>query len=323
MILSMLTLSGCYTVDLQALTPSWLIDRTRILAVEAEVTARPSDPDFEDVGLTEPRPGDIVSFRSLVVHPDYSEFGVTWMGCLPEEADNFGCEIDMEAIEALFEVDPEELTPAELLELMAAAQEAGFWGFEPYFPPALTVPEDVLDDLTEGERQEGLNYFITLSTFPMFEDEEGNLVEVTEEDEPESTEIAYKRMPVSEALTPNHSPAIEHLAVDGFPVEVGQVMHVSPGQPYDLEPMLDETTLEVYRYTTSDGVEEDRVEEPYFTFYATGGDFVANFALYPNSAVQWVAPEASEDEEVTVWVVVRDRRGGMAWWTQPLVVDAP
>ena len=57
----LLMLTGC---NYESMSPSWLIDRTRILGVQAEVAGEP--------GLAEPRPGDRVVFRSLTVHPDYA-----------------------------------------------------------------------------------------------------------------------------------------------------------------------------------------------------------------------------------------------------------
>ena len=50
----LLMLTGC---NYESMSPSWLIDRTRILGVQAEVAGEP--------GLAEPRPGDRVGFRSL------------------------------------------------------------------------------------------------------------------------------------------------------------------------------------------------------------------------------------------------------------------
>jgi len=310
-VIALLLLTGC---NYEAMAPSWLIDRTRILGVQAEVNGEP--------GLAEPRPGDRVSFRSLTAHPDYDDFAVTWMGCLPDEASNFGCEVDIEAVNALFDVDTEELTAQELLELLAQAQELGFLGFEPYFTPALQVPDDVLNGLTEEERLEGLNYFLTLSAFPMEEDESGELVEVDGlADDDGLVELAYKRMPVSEASTPNHNPELASFEVDGIDIAADQLLHVSAGQTYTLDPILGETAIEEYRYVTSDGAEETRIEEPYFTFYATGGTFDYNFSLYPYSAVDWTAPDDAVGEPHRVWVVVRDRRGGMGWWTLQLGVD--
>ncbi len=311
----MLTLLWLAACNYESMAPSWLIDRTRILGVQAEVFGVP--------GLAEPRPGDLVTFQSLVVHPDYEVFGVTWMGCLPDDASSFGCEVDMEAIEALFEVDTEELTPQELQALFAEAQEAGFLGFEPYFPPFLTVPDDVLDSLTEEERLEGQNYFLTLTAFP-YETEEGDtgeFIEVDLEGDDQLTEIAYKRMPVSEAITPNHNPEMVTLQVDGHPLEEGQVLHLTAGQQYDLEPILGENAIEEYRYVTSEGVEETRTEEPYFTFYATGGDFDVDYALYPHSSVTWTAPEDPAGTSHRLWAVTRDRRGGMSWWTINAVLE--
>jgi hypothetical protein len=307
----LLLLTGC--ANYEPMSQSWMIDRTRILGVQAEVASEP--------GLAEPRPGDRVVFRSLVVHPDYSDFAVTWMGCLPDDANNFGCEVDIEAVSALFDVDIDELTNQELLALYAEAQELGFLGLEPYFSPFLVVPEDVLADLTAEEQLEGLNYFLTLSAFPLFEDENGEWVEPDLEQDDNSIELAYKRMPVSTASTPNHNPELSALTVDGYPIEPNQVLHVTAGQSYALDPILGETAIEAYEYVTSNGETETRIEEPYFTFYATGGSFDYSYSLYPYSSVQWTAPDVSAGAELRVWVVIRDRRGGMGWWTLDLVVD--
>ncbi len=309
--IALMLLTAC---EYEAMSPAWLVDRTRVLAVSAEVVGQP--------GLAEPRPGDTVTFQSLVVSPDHEHFGVTWMGCLPEDANDFGCEVDLDEVEALFDQDLEELSTQELLELLAQAQELGLLGIEPYLPPSLQVPAEVLDDLTEEERLEGLNYFLTVSAFPLTENEEGELVEVEGlEDDEDLVELAYKRMPVSEATTPNHNPELTALQVDGYPMAADQVVHVTAGQTYSLDPILGETAIEQYEYTTSDGVVETRTEEPYFTFYATGGSLAYNASLYPHSAVDWVAPDDEPGSEHRVWAVVRDRRGGMAWWTLDLVVE--
>lgn len=308
--LSLLLMSGC---GYESMAPSWLIDRTRILAVQAEVAGQP--------GLAEPRPGDFVTFRSLTANPVYGDFAVTWMGCLPDEASSFGCDVDIDAVSALFEVDLESLTNEELLALLAEAQEAGFLGFEPYFSPFLQVPEDVLDGLEEDQKLEGIYYFLTLSAFPLEEDDQGELVDVDVSEDDSLVELAYKRMPVSEATTPNHNPEVTSFQVDDYPVAADQLLHVTAGQTYTVNPVLGETALEEYRYVASDGTEETRIEEPYFTFYATGGGFDYNFSLLPNSSVEWTAPDDPDGTGHRVWVVVRDRRGGMGWWTMDVVVD--
>ena len=134
--------------------------------------------------------------------------------------------------------------------------------------------------------------------------------------------LAYKRMPVSQASTPNHNPDILGVEVDGYPIAAEQVLHVSAGQTYIVDPVLSETAIEDYRYIISEGVEETRTEEPYFTFYTTGGNFDYNFSLYPKASVEWTAPDDPDATSHRVWVVARDRRGGMGWWPLELVIDA-
>ncbi|MCB9761391.1 MAG: hypothetical protein H6739_16230 [Alphaproteobacteria bacterium] len=95
--------------------------------------------------------------------------------------------------------------------------------------------------------------------------------------------------------------------------------------------LLDLSTVEAYTYVNSDGEEEARTEEPYFTFYATGGTFVEPFTLWSaddgdpdtpsTSAATWTAPVDPETPEVQVLIVVRDRRGGMAWSQLDILVE--
>lgn len=267
-----LLLGGCTT---QPLTPSWLLDRTRILAVAA-------DP-------AEPRPGDTVTFRSLAYDPD-QELLIVWVGCVLEVSNEYGCVPD----------------------------ESGFLGAEPIFPPSLTVPSDLLDDLDPTLRAEGKNYMLTLSALPS--DTDLSDPEALSEDD--VLELAYKRLPVSESVTPNHNPTIETLRVDGeLTVARGDTLVVQRGQTYELEPILSEDSVETYAYVDEDGVEESRTEEPYFTNYATDGQMIEPFTLYPYAAFGWTAPVDPVSADLTLLIVARDRRGGMDWFTLPVVVE--
>jgi hypothetical protein len=273
--IALLLLSGCLT---QTLSPSWFVDRTRLLAVRAEPA--------------EPRPGDLVTFTSLAVDPA-QDLLIVWAGCVLESSSSFGCDTtDPDAISLL--------------------------GVEPVLPPSLQVPADLLDDLAEEDRAEGKNYFLTLSALPGDTD----LGAIEELDQDDLLELGIKRLPVSESAQPNTNPDIPHLRIDDLiDVMPGDVLTVQRGQTYSIEPVLSDDAIDEYDFVTSDGVTEPRVEEPYFTFYATDGSYEVNYSLYPNSAVDWTAPVDPLSDTLTIWSVVRDRRGGMGWFTLTVEVE--
>lgn len=272
-----LPLLACTTTEL---SQSWQIDRLRVLAVAAEPA--------------EPRPGDTVTFRSLVVSPDAPVAATVWFACLGAEGD-FGCAVDASLLEGL---DPAALGPEDLEALSAA----GFIGAEPFLPPVWRVPEDALASLPEDERLEGLTALVNVTAIP-------DIPEPTEDD----LELAFKRVPVSEAVTPNRNPVVAQITVDGQPVPEGTVVSIDQGQPYEIAVHLTEDSVESYRYVTSDGAEEERTEEPYFTWYTREGSFDRTFDLWPYTETTYYAPDSPTDDEGGIWVVVRDRRGGMAW----------
>jgi hypothetical protein len=282
-----LALLGCQRVELSS---SWTIDRLRILAVKAEPA--------------EPAPGDTVAFEALVISPQAPLQIVLWLACPADIAGVMGCELDPAVLEQLAGLDPESMTPEELAELYATLTEAGLMGVEPYLPPTWTVPDDILDGLTEAERNEGITLFTQISAIP--EGAEGDA----------EIELAYKRVPISQAVTPNHNPAIDHLQIDGALVEPGVTLELDPGQAYEIEPVLADDAVETYRYLTLDGTWEDREEEPYFSIFVQEGELDAANTLFPYSSFTWTTPEVPTTAEQTLWIVVQDRRGGMNWWSQ-------
>lgn len=281
------------------LSQPWQLDRLRVLAVQAEPA--------------EPRPGDLVQLEALYYLPAWKTLELSvWFACLPEQADEFGCEVDPAALDALEGVDPEALTPEEQAALLEQLLDAGLIGVEPWFSPTWVAPADALDGLDEAARLEGVSAVINISAVP---------TGATGEDE---VEIAYKRLPISEATTPNHNPAITGFTVGGEVVAPGATVACGWGDVLELEPVLGEDTLETYTYRASDGTEEERVEEPYVTWYTEAGAFDQPYSLYPQTAVQWTAPASATDrhgdaadaagqDSVRVIAVIRDRRGGMGW----------
>jgi len=283
----------------ETLSQSYEIDRTRILAVKSEPA--------------EPVPGQPALLSALVVHPTYDMESVTWIGCLASAADAFGC--DLSAVADLDEDALENLTDEEIAELLSSLEYFGIGEapINPYFPDA-----ELLNDLSQEERDEGLNLLVTLTAIP---NTGGAPL-----DEDLDVEIAYKRIPISLATTPNENPVIESLFIDEQEVAPGGVITLTREQTYAIEPRFAESSIQTYTFTDDDGVEQTRTEEPYLTFYMTHGVPETNaFSLYPLTAMNYVADPGDEAGEapiaVTMWIVARDRRGGMDWWTQELLIE--
>ena len=171
--------AGCGGSDL---AQEWQLDRLRVLAVRATPA--------------EPRPGDTVTFeRLLYVPPETTLETVTWFGCLPDGSIGFGCEFDPSILDAFADLDFASATPEELAELFAALEAAGFIGAEPGFAPTWQAPEDALEGLSDSQRQEGRNAIVNITAVPS-------------ENAADDTELALKRVPVSENDTPNTNPNV-------------------------------------------------------------------------------------------------------------------
>jgi hypothetical protein len=276
------------------LPQAWLVERPRILAIQAEPP--------------EALPGQDVTFSALIGMPpeEEAELGVLWLACpVSDEGNGFGCVTDFGAI------DLESLDPQALAEL-------GVIGFQPGFDPQYTVPAELLDGMDAQQRLEGSYVLIQVTALPM-----SMIEEPVDDVDFSEIQSGYKRLIVSEAPTPNHNPDIGAITVDGLPVPAeAEVVHVEPSQSYDLGALLPEGAIESYVYLNRDGQQEERVEEPYVTWFTTSGELVNQFSLWPGSlAVPWTAP--AEEGAGTWYAVLRDRRGGMSWYVQDFVVGRP
>ena len=250
-----------------------IVDRTRVLAVRATPA--------------EPQPGDTVRLRALAVDPDEGIQAILWFGCLIEASSDLGCDD---------------------LQLIGVTQEGG--GI-----PTFETPADLLDGLSEDEQLEGMNYLVQFQAVPNGVDLEALAAGEVDQDELATLgEAGYKRVPVSLATTPNDNPDVEHLLGEAdIVLEKNDTLVLSPGQSYELEAVLAEDAIQTYSYRNSDGDDEERVEEPYISLYATEGDFDQFWKLHPHLGFTYTAPEEPASETGTLWVVVRDRRGGMGW----------
>ena len=292
--LSAISLTGC---DSLGLSQPFVVDRLRVLGVAAEPA--------------EPRPGDVVTFTSLVVSPQSPVGLTTWFAC----GDLSSCTPDPELLAGLTG-DPAAMTPEELAAAFAALQEAGMIGVEPYLSPTWTVPTDYLDALPEADKLEGLPAVVLVSAIPTVEGDTATLAT-----EQADIEVAYKRVPVSLATTPNHNPAIAELSVDGVVIAPGAIVTLVAGQTYAIDLALSTDSIEEYRFINKDGAEETRTEEPYFSWYLQHGAFDQSNTLWPYTEIEYTPEKDEAAAEQSLWVVVRDRRGGMTWAEQRIRVE--
>jgi hypothetical protein len=130
-------------------------------------------------------------------------------------------------------------------------------------------------------------------------------------------------------LLPNSNPMLAtlllHLEEDdaGFPL--GAVTFVQPGETLLLRPVLDDASLEDYLYIDIDDVTTCRQEHPYFAWITNGGSMSSDYTFIADAEdLEEVVgrpklnrlhlPEADQfGERIDLWVVVRDRRGGLTW----------
>ena len=298
-LLALLLLAGCPIGNNKYpkpsdLSPAWRIDKPRVLAVVA-------DPP-------EIRPGETARFRALITDPNGEIGSTAWIACPADGGGiGFGCTID-----PTFDFANASLE---------ALAEAGFIGFEPFLPPSYTAPTDLLDGLDARAASEGVYVTVTVAALP--KDLDPDAIVATDSAllgglDVSSIPVAYKRLVVSDAPSPNHNPEVLTVTVDGTPLPAGTTLEVDAGETYEIGLVLTDDSVEAYLYLGPDGVWQQRIEQPYAHWYTTAGSMLEEITLDPYLQADWAAP--APDEGVTsgtVWAVVRDRRGGMGWVEVP------
>ncbi len=147
---------------------------------------------------------------------------------------------------------------------------------------------------------------------------------------PDQSAVAIKRARVSAAdqADRNALPAYDGILVDGVLYHHGDTVSVPFGATVELVPVLSQGSVETYTYETAEGVVETRCEAPYHAWYGTDGTFETAYTepdsttaceegggAFIESGNRWTAPttENAKDVEPALFVVVRDRRGGIDW----------
>ncbi len=140
-------------------------------------------------------------------------------------------------------------------------------------------------------------------------------------------------------LLPNINPNLDAVRLhaegdgkdSGFPL--GPITFVQPGTSLTLRPQLGSDSREDYLFINRHDETECRQEDPYFAWLVNGGasvsndhsfvaedgdlDEIAGFAK--TNRVHLPLAEEFPDEGIHLWLVVRDRRGGLDWLERRLL----
>lgn len=129
---------------------------------------------------------------------------------------------------------------------------------------------------------------------------------------PDDSIETVKRVTVTTREPRNTNPALAGLERDGKAWADGEPAEVKEGQELVLRPTPADGAAEVY--VESDGAEQR--EELLYAWFATAGALKALFSFDAEPDNRWTAPSLEDGEDakdVTLWLVIRDGRGGTGW----------
>jgi hypothetical protein len=136
--------------------------------------------------------------------------------------------------------------------------------------------------------------------------------------------VSLFRLRVSESPELNTNPEPGELLAAGEPLAPGATLRLSGKEPTALELSAPDASFEPYTAVLPDGSQEARTEQLVSAWYATSGRFQPErWVLRSGTKLEYQPPDGSrlqpvpEDRRGTLWVVLRDVRGGQAWREVP------
>jgi hypothetical protein len=147
------------------------------------------------------------------------------------------------------------------------------------------------------------------------------------------TVMSLTRVTVTERAQKNRNPQLASLELDGVAVPKNAKLQLHPGAKVQIVPQATEDSRETYSVLLPSGPSE-RSETLVVSWYSTSGRFdQARVDLAKGPATNFIAPGSKEipDDPVpekrtgTIWLVMRDGRGGQHFETLPFYVcdDSP
>lgn len=160
-----------------------------------------------------------------------------------------------------------------------------------------TVPADALDGLSPEEQDRGIDVFVLLVVSAGGEQDQ-----------------ALKRVRVSTTDTPNHNPAFYTFTIND---SLDDVVNVQIGHEVDLVGTPTQGSIEMYEDAAL-GIQPEQMR---FNWFMTTGRLGNIISFGDDDGVGRTTFTPTSDEGSTVWVVLRDQRGGTAWVQRDVVSD--
>ena len=169
-----------------------------------------------------------------------------------------------------------------------------------------TVPADLLADLSPEEQVIGRDVYVVFGV---------ELDGLDREPQQGEHDVAFKRVRISTNPSPNRNPRIEALLLDG--TNAAGTLALQGGDEAELLVLASSDSRQEY---VSHG--ETNREETRYTWLVTRGSIRDPVSWGDDDGIgetRWRLPSAGDD--LMLWVVLRDERGGTAWAGQRVSID--
>lgn len=161
----------------------------------------------------------------------------------------------------------------------------------------LAIPADALAMLPEAQQESGIEIAVILTVTAGAE-----------------SDTALKRVRVSTRATPNRNPAFRELTIAGA---IESPTMVQMGSEVEVVAAADAASLESW----VDAIGQPQVEEMRFTWLMTAGSLADAVSFGDAEGVASTTWTAEGAPSATIWVVMRDGRGGIAWQERTVLAD--
>ncbi len=294
--------------------PETLVDALRVLSVTTEPP--------------EVAPGESATLEILQLDPSRptGKTTVVWVGCEPDPIDfNRSACNDTSAL----------LQPTAFATFPPGVRVLGFGNRAGYASASTLFDALAPEDPVRSNGTSGPVLGVVIGEFvkPTSSDAELRELFGRIERQEVQTVMALTRVTVSQKANKNHNPKLEALEVDGAALPQNAKLQLRAGSKVTLVPRATDDSRETYSVLLPSGPSE-RSESLVVSWYSTAGRFdQARVDVTSGAQTTFITPGSSEvpDDPVpdkrtgTLWLVLRDGRGGQHAQTVPFFVcdDSP
>jgi hypothetical protein len=312
----------------KSFTPDSVVNGFRILAVQAE------PPEIQ--------PSQTTTLSALIVDPTRpgQNNTVIWLSCDPDPFD-----LGRSACNELGNLN----SASALLSFVDGGQLAlppgikvGNWNDETGgFSSPYTAPDDakVFDPGTilpgDPRRQIGTIADMLVITaagdLPLLASaDEKNAFFTEVEDALIPAVLVIDRVIVSDNPNPNHNPVFGDLLFSGTAIPDGGTFRIGAGMDGGIELTAPDSSFETFTEIEPDGTTLTKQEGLIAAYYSTTGSLSQDrIALRSGFPETFTAPAGTDADPLpdkrlgTMWIVLRDTRGGLSWNTWPMFICDP